>query len=272
MEAPEIAEFAVRGDTGLDIFHRVDARSERRYHYECLATVLPEGDSPRLMPYHPIARRHPERMFAAARRFGENPALMQAMALGDPASYPHPQDARARLEVFLYLDFLRLWQVGELEIARMRSNLQTGASVRPADISRLLRLLLDYNQIHAAAGFIPAMRPHLFQAAQTGRDDKWGNAAYALRMMGDLYARAGQQAEALAAYEGAISLGDNAHRRGLAIRAAHAAGNLAALQEHLTQYESKWSLPDDLAQLNPAIMPIATKEGSHGTDTTRELR
>jgi hypothetical protein len=261
MGGAEIAEFAVRGETGLDIFHRVEARSERRSHYECLATVQPEGAAPQLLAYHPIAHRHPDRMFAAARRFGENPALVQGMALGDPASYPQPRDARARLDVFLYLDFLRQWQVAQMEIARMQDNLHRGAVVRPADISRLLRLLLDYNQIRAAAAFIPAMRPHLFQAARTGRDDKWGNAAYALRMVGDLHARAGQQPEALTAYEGAIALGDNAHRRSLAIRAAHAAGNLAALHQHLEQYERKWSLPADLAQLKPGCIPNVIKEG-----------
>ena len=260
MGPAELSEFAVRGERGLDIFRRVDAPNDRSYRYECVATVLSDGVSAELISHHDHARNHPDRMLAAARRLPENPALHIGFALADAPAFPRATDRRAELEVFLYLDFLRCWQIADLEIARMTDALQSKATIRPPEISRFLRLVLDYNQVQRSEDCLRKLAPYLLGRSAEGRDDRWQNAAYSLRMMGDLHMRAGRAQAALTAYEAALALGDNAHRRELAIRAADAAAERTALVKHFACYEQKWALPERLVALKRAHSPMETGE------------
>ena len=260
MGPADLSEFAVRGERGLDIFRRVDAPNDRSYRYECVATVLGDGPAAELVSHHEHARQHPDRMLAAARRLPENPALDRAFALADPSAFPRAPDRRAQLEVFLYLDLLRCWQIADLEIVRMTDALHNRGTIRPADISRFLRLVLDYNQVHRCEPCLRKLEPYLMGRSVEGMDDRWQNAAYSLRMMGDLHMRAGRAQAALISYEAAIALGDNPHRRELAIRAAAAAADRVALAKHIACYEQTWALPERLAALKRPNSDMKTGE------------
>lgn len=254
---PGLGEFAALGERGVDIFRRVEEQNQRRYRYECIATIL--SDTGDVTAYVPFAENHPERMRAAARRFAETPLMSHGFALGTPHAYPPFGISDDPLDVFLYLDFCRLWQLAEQEIARLSNLLDSGAVPRPAETANVLRLLLDFNRLSRATPIIRHVLPSLMEAVANQSDDTWQNAAYSLRMVGDLQFRAGQPHDALAAYEASLALGVNPHRTGLAIRAAHAARNAEALQRHLAQFEARWPLPKSLAKLKPHTLP--TPEG-----------
>jgi hypothetical protein len=253
MLTEQIPEFAVQSELGADIFRRVETPSERRHHYECIATVIRDDDLPRVVAYHDDARKNPERMIAAEARMRQTATLGQGFILADPRSYPVPDTPRMRLEFLLYLDFFRHWQIKTLEIARIKTLIQSGGTLTPPEISRVFRLLLDFNQTTQAQFFISAFMPHLLRMSQEKKDDRWQNAAYALRMIGDLLLRSGQAKPSLNAYEASIALGDNAFRRGLAIRAAFAADDRDATLRHLEQYERQWQLPAALATIKTVI-------------------
>jgi len=246
-----VAEFAVAGDLGTDVFRRVDDANQRRYRYECIATVLERCGT--VSAYNDHARKHPDKVQAAVARFHQTPFLQRAVILGDPASYPKAAEINRPLDLFLYLDFFRMWQIAEQEINRMSELAQSGTSGTSPEISSVLRLMLDFNQIRRAHPLIAAFMPALKAIAATGKDDKWQNTGFSLRMIGDLQFRAGQPADALATYEQAILLGDNPYRRGLAIRAAHAAQQPHATIAHLAAYESRWPLPEPLAEIRRTV-------------------
>lgn len=254
----QIPEFAVESDHGADVYRRVDTPSERRHHYECIATVIWNGADAKVIDYHEEARANPERMIAAAMLLRDNAALGQGVSLGDPRSYPLPQTPRAQLELFQYLDFFRHWQIAKMEFSRIRTLILSGGTLKPPDISRLFRLLLDFNQVAQAQFFIPAFLPYLLEISQRKQDDRWQNAAYALRLIGDLQLRAGQARPALQSYEASIALGDNAFRRSLAIKAAYAAGDIQATKYHLTDYEGQWRLPERLVAIKNAVTSTET--------------
>lgn len=245
-----VAEFAVAGDMGLDVFRRVDDRNQRRYRYECIATVAGNADD--VTAHQDYAAEHPERVLAAAARYRELSFLHQSVVLGQPASYPRACDTGSPMAVFLYLDFFRMWQIAEREIARMTALAPGDAGYSGPEMSAVLKLLLDFNRLHDAEPLIEAFLPQLLERAARGKDDKWENAGYALRMIGDLQMRRGQPAAALRAYAGALALGDNPHRRGLAIRAAHAAADRDATSRHLEAYVRQWPLPDALQAIQGA--------------------
>ncbi|MGY6548629.1 MAG: hypothetical protein ACXIU7_06445 [Roseinatronobacter sp.] len=155
-----------------------------------------------------------------------------------------------------------------------------GAGQRPAlgpsaldlsapEISAVLRLLLDFNQIHRAAPILRGLVPELLARAARGQEDRWQNTGFALRMCGDLRLRAGLPAPALECYEAALVLGDNAHRRGLAIRAAHAAQDHAALGRHLAAFRADWCLPEDLVQIAAQMPAPASAATSPSADPAR---
>ncbi len=254
MVPEQIPEFAVQTDRGADVFRRVETSSERRHHYECIATVIPADAAPQVLAYHQDARQNPERMIAAATRLRETSMLAHMHSLGDPRSYPLPDTPRAALDLLLYLDFFRQWQIKELEITRITNLLQSGGTLKPPDISRLFRLLLDYNQLSQAQFFIKAFLPYLLHISHEKKDDRWQNAAYSLRMVGDLQLRDGQAMSSLKSYEASIALGDNAFRRGLAVQAAFAAGDRDATLRHLESYERQWRLPEPLIEIKAAII------------------
>lgn len=245
-----VAEFAVAGDMGLDVFRRVDDRNQRRYRYECLATV--SGPSDTVSAYQDHAAQHPDRILAAVARYRDTSFLQQGFALGQPASYPRAEETGSPFTVFLYLDFFRMWQIAEQEIARMTALVPEETGYAGPEISAVLKLLLDFNRLRSAGPLINAFLPQLLATAARGKDDKWENAAYALRMIGDLQMRSGQPAAALVAYEASLTLGDNPHRRGLAIRAAHATEDGDATLRHLEAYARQWRLPEPLQAIREA--------------------
>ncbi|TVS05897.1 MAG: hypothetical protein EA407_01320 [Rhodobacteraceae bacterium] len=240
-------EFALSGERGIDVFRRVEDENHRRHRYECLSTVIPDSDEVRC--FAPYARKFPERMRAAAHAYLESRFLAQRMAFGDPSTYPDSGVSERPIELFLYLDFFRSWQVGEQEIARVERALQQGTSLRPPEVSGVLRLLLDFNRLRRAAPIMNALWPMLNEAASLGAEDQWQNTGFALRMLGDLQRRSGRPERALAAYELSLALGVNAHRCGLAIEAAHEAGDRDAVKRHLATYEERWPLPEQLAEI-----------------------
>lgn len=248
-----VAEFAVQGEQGLDIFRRVDDRNQRRYRYECIATVT--APDTQLVAYAERAETYPERMFEAAQRFSAIQELHSPFALGVPDQYPRADSMGAALDLFLYLDFFRLWQIAQQEIARMTTVAQSDRPAAVPEIASVLRLALDFNRLRAARALIDGFKPQLLDVAATGKDDRWQNAGYALRMVGDLQMRLGDPVAALAAYDGAIALGDNRHRRGLAIKAAYAAGLQQESVMHLQAYQRKWPLPDRLDAIRASLAP-----------------
>lgn len=246
-----VAEFAVTGDFGTDVFRRVDDANQRRYRYECVATI--REDSGVVTAHSDFARKHPDKVQSAIDRFRSTAFLHQPINLGNPASYPSATDVMRPLELFVYLDFFRMWQIAEQEIVRMSDLARSGDVCTGPEISAVLRLMLDFNQILRAQTLITAFMPRLRHVAQTGKDDKWQNTGFSLRMIGDLEFRAGRPAEALEAYELAILLGDNPHRRGLAIQAAFAAQKQHETIAHLEAYEDRWPLPQPLAEIRRTV-------------------
>jgi len=250
-----LSEFAVAGDLGTDVFWRVEERNQRRYRYECIATVLEDDTTVRA--YHPHAEAHPDEMRAALAKLRKAECLNAPVRLGDAASFPA---GGAGLALFQHLDFFRMWQLAEQEIHRVSQRLAAKATLSGPEISAVLRLLLDFNRLRRATPLIEAVTPQLLEAAKSGKDDRWQNTGYALRMIGDMHLRMDAPMRALAAYEAALELGDNAHRRGLAIRAAEAAQDHAAARRHLDHYASRWDLPEPLARLQQTLASKDTGE------------
>ncbi len=248
-----ISEFAVAGETGTDVFRRVDDRNQRRYRYECIATVSDGGTG--FAAHMDYAEKHPERVFTAAKRFAQGGVLDVRFALGHPVGYPRATATGATSEIFLYLDFFRMWQIAEREIVRMSELARTASSVSPPEISAVLRLVLDFNRLRDARVLVEGFMPQLLAVSATGKDDKWQNAGFSLRMVGDVHMRAGDPAAALLAYEAAILLGDNPNRRGLAVKAAHAAGRRDETLLHLEAYQRRWSLPDRIDAIRNSLVP-----------------
>ncbi|TVR50237.1 MAG: hypothetical protein EA386_00415 [Rhodobacteraceae bacterium] len=249
----DISEFATRGERGLDVFRRVEEQAQRRYRYSCIATVNP--DTGAVTAHAPVAQKHPDRMRAAADRLAGSALLAHRFSLGSPQEYPAADMSGDPLHLFVYLDFCRLWQLAEQEFARAVTALDTGAALTSPEISNVLRLALDFNRIARAEPIIERVLPDLMQATRTKTDDKWQNAAYSLRMIGDLRLRADRPQDALAAYEAALALGKNPHRMGLAIQAAHAAQDWDAAKRHLRAFEARWPLPDTLAPIKASLPP-----------------
>ena len=249
----DISEFATRGERGLDVFRRVEEQAQRRYRYSCIATVNP--DTGAVAAYAPVAQKHPDRMRAAADRLAGSALLAHRFSLGNPQDYPVADMSGDPLQLFVYLDFCRLWQLGEQEFARIVTALDAGAALTSPEISNVLRLALDFNRIARVEPIIDQVLPRLMQIVRRQSDDNWQNAAYSLRMIGDLRLRADRPRDALAAYEAALALGKNPHRMGLAIQAAHAAQDWNAVKRHLRAFEARWPLPETLAPIKASLTP-----------------
>ena len=252
------SEFAVAGEQGIDVFWRVDDAQQRRYRYECIANLASDGGA--LRAFHPHARAHPDKMRAAVDRMEDAAGLDHPIRLGDAQSFPEAEQAGMGLTMFQYLDFLRMWQIGEREIHRVSGLASRGAPISGPEISSVLRLLLDFNRTRRAVPLIRAFMPILSDVVRAGRDDRWQNGGFALRMIGDIHMRRDNPGAALAAYEAALLLGDNAHRRGLAIEAAHAAQDQGAALRHIAQYCRRWTLPEPLAAIQRAYADTNTGE------------
>lgn len=255
MASGEISEFATLGDLGIDIFHRVNQPNQRRHRYECIAT-LPEGGQPdRLQLHLPNAKGRRKACLAAAHRLDRSGLARMRLSLADPGTYP-PYAQGDLIEFLVYLDFLRSWKIAESEIVRLEGMLQENRRPAIAEISGVLRLLLDFNKLHRARPFIDAVAPILLDHAEQGIEDRWQNAGYSLRMTGDLQRRAGAPKAALQSYEAALKLGENAHRLELAIFAARDASDAECVKRLLVRYKARWPLPERLEALaRPADAP-----------------
>ena len=256
METGAIAEFAIRGEGGIDLFRRVEEPDKRRSRFECIATLpcaddalWPEGDARFIFHTRPTPQLRAAARHAVA-RLRANPALAALLRLGDLRSFP----VGAGFDGFVYLDFLRAWMLADMTIARAETALAAAEAPDLPMISTVLRLLLDFNQQARGRAFCDAALPGLLArvAPRTARADRHGNLAYALRLAGDLLLRTGDPVRALEAHEAAVMMGENRFRRRRAIDAARAAGDAAALERHLALFARHWPLPDDLARLRAA--------------------
>lgn len=267
MQTGAIADFAVRGERGIDVFRRHDELQQRRSRFECLATVTgpasaafsaartgPDG-ARRVEPHNPLARRHLDAMLDAAARLEARPALDHRFSLGCAPDYPDPGATDDPLAMFVYLDFLRAWMLADLSVARLDGALHAGTAVDPTQAAAVLRLLLDFNRLHRAQTLLERLLPLLLNAAtpRAARGPGADPLGYALRLAGDLLLRAGQPQHALQPFEAALMLGANRFRSRRAIAAAQAAGAPDALARHLSLYAQRWDLPPDLVRIQAAL-------------------
>jgi len=250
----DLPDLAVRGETGIDLFRRLQDAGQRRTRFRCLATLETGGE---LTLHAPEARPDAARLTALAQGLAADP-LARPLALTDPAGWPDAAAGGDPIRLFLYLDFLRAWQVADLAGSRLETQLaRAGAAALPEEPGRLAGVVapvFDFNRIARGIRLARAMAPLLAgRIAQPGfRDDRHGGTGYALRMLGDLCLRGGAPALALSCFETAVAAGDNAFRRRKAIEAARAAGDTEAASRHRAGYAARWTLPPDLAETGDA--------------------
>lgn len=271
----DIADFAVRGERGVDIFRRRQDPSSRRARFVCIATAIdapPAGAAPpqalppppgqekpaagRLLLCHePGARKDAASLWEAVLRFEAQPALHQPFSLGDAQGYPGTEGLRAPLDLFLYIEFFRERQLAAHSLdgfARaLDADARAPAGLDPGELAATLRLTLDYNMIARGAVLWPRIQP-LLAARASVRDlpgELQESTGYALRLLGDLRLRAGAAEDALGAFETALKLGDNPFRRRRAIEAAAAARQPDACRRHLAAHVALAPLPADLQAL-----------------------
>jgi len=240
----DLPAFAVQGETGIDLFQRVDDPDARRGRFRCLATLAPGGV---LTDHHPEDRRDPAPLRALAEALAAEP-LAKPFSLGDSRSFPRAAAAGDPIRLFLYLDFFRAWQVADLAAARLESQLMHDPASLPQDggaLTGAVAPLFDFNRtgrgIALAQAALPVLAPRIAAGGAPG------STGYALRMLGDQCLRGGAAALALRCFETALATGDNAFRRRRAIEAARAAGDSAAAARHRSLYAARWKLPADLA-------------------------
>ena len=243
-----LPEFAVRGERGVDLFARIDDEAHKRARFRCVATL---GEDGVLRDHMPEAGRDMAALRATAEALGSDPLLIP-FALADLSSWPKASEFSDPIRLFLYLDFLRAWQVADMAAARFETALQRNASLTPDDLIKLPAMIvpiLDFNQIGRGIRLARALQPLLSAhvTAPAFRESTKGNTGYALRMLGDLCLRGDDAALGLRCYETAVASGDNPFRRRKAIEAARAAKDTAALEKHRQAYAARWRLPADLA-------------------------
>lgn len=242
----DLPDFAVRGECGTDIFQRLDQDGQRRVRFRCVATVL-DG---RVIDHTPEDRRDPARLRALAEGL-EADLLARPLVLADPGTWPLVARDADPIRLFLYLDFLRAWQVADLAADRLARQVKADPStlpMEPGKLSGAVSPLFDFNRLSRAVDLARLAVPVLARrlAAPGFADDTSGSTGFALRMLGDLCLRKSEAALALTCFETAITAGDNPFRRRRAIEAAVAAGDTAAAERHRAAYAARWALPDDL--------------------------
>lgn len=253
-DSPE--DFAVQGETGIDLVLRIADEGQRRARFRCIATYDPASGT--LHDHEPDAGRDPDRLRALAEGLAGDALLAQSFALCDPTAWPRAATAGGDpLRLFLYHEFFRAWQVADMAAERLLRRIGADPAalpLEPGKVAQAVQPLFDFNRLalgcRAAALIEPVLAARL--ASPGWREPKGSASGYALRMLGDLCLRAGDAGQALACFETALTAGDNPFRRRKAIEAAHAADNSAARDTHLAAYAGKWPLPDDLAALPSA--------------------
>lgn len=259
-------EIVIRGERGLELFVCLDDAQQNRARFRC--TAMMTGDaadqdgSEQFVDFEPHWQRNPERVVARMQAMADDPAATQGFSWLESPLWPRASAARDPLLVFVYTAFFRAWQVADLALHRLESQLgaDLGAlPLEPARIAAAVAPAFDFNRLaHGVAlarTIEPILRARIAQPAF--RDDKAGATGYALRMLGDLCLRAGNAEQALTCYETAIAAGDNPYRRRKAIEAAQASGDPARVAAHLQAYGARWPLPEDLAALKAGPQPEA---------------
>lgn len=242
----DLPEFAVRGETGIDIFLRLDTTVERRSRFRCVATVA----GARVIDHAPEDRRDAASLRALAQGLADDP-LGRPLTLADVGTWPAAGQGGDPIRVFLRLDFFRAWQVAEIAADRLQRQIAADPAALPPEPGKLagsVAPLLEFNRVRRGivlAGLaLPLLQRRL--AAPGFTDDAGGSTGYALRMLGDLCLRGGEAALALACYETAILAGDNPFRRRRAIEAAVVLGDTLAAERNRAAYAARWPLPADL--------------------------
>ncbi|MCW1933279.1 hypothetical protein [Pararhodobacter zhoushanensis] len=245
-----LPDFALRGEAGIDLFARSDDDAHRRARFRCVATL---GDDGTLVDHMPDAKRDLTALRATAEALAADP-LLTPFVLADVTSWPKASDLGNPIRLFLYLDFLRAWQVADMAAARFEAGLRRAAGTLPPEAARLPTVILpilDFNQLsrgsRVARALLPLLNAQLADPAFR-KPKNGGGTGYALRMLGDLCLRGKDAALALQCYETAVASGDNPFRRRRAIEAARAAKDAEALARHRAAYAQRWRLPADLAE------------------------
>jgi hypothetical protein len=224
-----VPDIAVHGESGIDVFRRRPAASERLSRFECLCTLRPSGAGGHVLIAHSGTARHARPAIeAAADRLAGAPWLNQVFALGRPAGYATPPSGASiadKLLLVLHLDFLRAWQVAELAVAGLEAGIAARPGISARQARNILQLLVDFNRPRRARPLVVRLMPRLLALPA---DADAAEAAGALRLAGELCRRRGDARLALAAYEGALRFGATRGRIQRAQAAARAAGDAAA--------------------------------------------
>lgn len=219
MFADALPDLPIRGETGIDVFDRIDLPGHRRSRFRCLGTVAADGTA---QPWE--AGVDPARLTRAAARL---PAALP-LDLADATGFPAP--AADALELFLRIDFLRARTLAGQMLDRFAAALArdpAAAVADPGPFAAQVAQAYDFNRIAAGIALARAALPAL--PATPALADGHG---FALRMLGDLALRGGEAGLALACFEAAIGAGDNPHRRARARAAAQALGDPATIARH----------------------------------------
>lgn len=219
MFADDLPDLAIRGETGIDVFDRIDLPGQRRSRFRCIGTVAADGTA---------------RPWEA----GVEPARLSRAAAGLPAALPldladatgFPEGEGGALDLFLRIDFLRARTLAAQMLARFRARLDQDAAAavaEPGPFAAQVAQAYDFNRIAAGIGLARAALPAL--PAAPALTDGHG---FGLRMLGDLALRGGEAGLALACFEAALAAGDNPHRRARARAAAQALGDHTAIARH----------------------------------------
>ena len=122
----EIPEFPVQGETGIDLFQRLEDPSQRRARFRCTATVR-DGT---VIDHQPERRRPAARLRALADSL---PRALPPLSLTDSRTWADlTLAARDPLALFLYLEFFRAWQVAEIAARRFEAQLDRAPDTVPA--------------------------------------------------------------------------------------------------------------------------------------------
>lgn len=216
MFADPLPDLAVKGETGIDVFHRQDLPAQRRSRFRCLGTVLPDE---RALVYEGDADA--PRLTRAAAAWAPLP-----MDLTDAGSFPRA--GTEALAVFQHIDFLRAFALADAGLSRFAATLTRGVDLGDGGaLAAQAGAAYAFNRLGRGADLARAVLP-LLPPPRACADDH----AFALRMLGDLALRGGQAALALQCFEGALAIGANPHRRARALAAAQALGDADALARH----------------------------------------